>query len=161
MKTFSDLMEATSYEQHKKRVSKIAKGSTVSFTHSQTGKTVSGQYKGLKNMGGRSYAHVEHGNGATYVPVHQIHESVDLGEAETVHHFRTKLNKAGDGWETTHNGKDVTHHKTLQAVYDHEAKVAPTGKRTHTIDDTDDRVDNLANLPGDKYKKHPLVKLRD
>lgn len=75
MKTFAQLREETSsYEQHKKRVQKIEKGSKVSFTHATTGKKVTGTYKGLKQMSGRSYAHVEHGDGATYVPVHQIHQ---------------------------------------------------------------------------------------
>lgn len=77
MKTFAQLREETSsYEQHKKRVQKILKGSDVFFTSAKTGKKVKGTYKGLKQMGGRSYAHVEHENGATYVPVHQIEESV-------------------------------------------------------------------------------------
>lgn len=74
MKTFKQLTEElSSYEQHKKRVQKIKKGSQVSFTHATTGKKVTGTYKGLKSMGGRSYAHVEHEGGATRVPVHQIH----------------------------------------------------------------------------------------
>jgi F0F1-type ATP synthase gamma subunit len=73
MKTFKEIREQmSSYEQHKKRVQKIPKGSQVSFTH-HTGSKVTGTYKGLKQMGGRSYAHVEHEKGATYVPVHQIH----------------------------------------------------------------------------------------
>lgn len=80
MKSFSQLREETSYEMHKKRVQKIPKGSAVSFTHSTTGKKVTGEYRGLKQMGGRSYAHVEHDKGATYVPVHQIHESEQLDE---------------------------------------------------------------------------------
>lgn len=80
MKPFSQLREETSYEMHKKRVQKIPKGSVVSFTHSTTGKKVTGEYRGLKQMGGRSYAHVEHDKGATYVPVHQIHESEQLDE---------------------------------------------------------------------------------
>lgn len=84
MKTFAQLREETSsYETHKRRVQKIPKGSSVSFTHSQTGKKVTGSYKGLKQMGGRSYAHVEHGDGATFVPVHQIHESVQIDEIST------------------------------------------------------------------------------
>lgn len=78
MKTFAQLREETSsYGQHKKRVQNIQKGSEVSFTSAKTGKKVTGTYKGLKQMGGRSYAHVEHGDGATYVPVHQIHESLN------------------------------------------------------------------------------------
>ena len=74
MKTFKQLAEdVSSYDQHKKRVQKIKKGSAVSFTHATTGKKVTGTYGGLKSMGGRSYAHVEHEGGSTRVPVHQIH----------------------------------------------------------------------------------------
>jgi len=108
MKTFAQLREETSsYEMHKKRVQKIPKGSEVSFTHSTSGKNVTGTYKGLKQMGGRSYAHVEHGDGATYVPVHQIHESVD----EAVDH-KERVKKIPKGSEVsfTHStsGKKVT-----------------------------------------------------
>ena len=74
MKTFKELAEEVSnYDQHKKRVQKIKKGSEVSFTHATTGEKVTGTYQGLKSMGGKSYAHVEHKGGATRVPVHQIH----------------------------------------------------------------------------------------
>lgn len=73
MKKFKEFTEEMSYDQHKKRVQKIKKGSEVSFTDSRTGKKVTGTYQGLRNMSGRSYAHVEHGDGATRVPVHQIH----------------------------------------------------------------------------------------
>lgn len=73
MKSFKQLTEEiSSYEQHKARVQKIKKGSQVSFTNT-AGKKVTGTYQGLKTMGGRAYAHVEHGDGATRVPVHQIH----------------------------------------------------------------------------------------
>lgn len=71
------------YNAAKKKLQKMKKGSQVSFTHATTGKKVTGSYEGLRNMGGKSYAHVEHGDGATRVPVHQIHqvqESAQLGE---------------------------------------------------------------------------------
>lgn len=74
MKSFKQLSEELSeYEKHKKRVQKIKKGSDVSFTDSQTGNKVTGKYQGLKNRGGRSYAHVNSDKGAHYVPVHHIH----------------------------------------------------------------------------------------
>lgn len=74
MKSFKQLSEELSnYEKHKARVQKIKKGSQVSFTHAQTGDKVTGTYQGLKNRGGRSYAHVNSDQGAHYVPVHQIH----------------------------------------------------------------------------------------
>lgn len=74
MKTFKQLQEELSdYERHKKRVQKIKKGSQVSFTHATSGEKVTGEYQGLKNRGGRSYAHVETGSAAHYVPVHHIH----------------------------------------------------------------------------------------
>ena len=54
----------------------MKKGSSVSFTNQKTGKKVTGTYHGLKNMGGRSYAHVEHPKGVrepNMIPVHHIH----------------------------------------------------------------------------------------
>jgi hypothetical protein len=62
------------YNAAKKKLQKMKKGSEVSFTHATSGKKVTGTYHGLRNMGGRSFAHVEHGDGATRVPVHQIHQ---------------------------------------------------------------------------------------
>ena len=52
---------------------KNMKGKSVSFTDQRSGKKVTGTYKGMKQMGGRSYAHVEHEKGATMVPPHHIH----------------------------------------------------------------------------------------
>jgi len=54
---------------------KSMKGKTVSFTHHQSGDRIEGEYKGLKRMGARSYAHVETGKGAHFVPVHHIHQT--------------------------------------------------------------------------------------
>lgn len=73
MKTFKEIREQTSnVAAAKDKLKKVAKGSTVSFTHHKHGQ-VSGTYKGMKQMGGRSYAHVEHPkHGAFYVPPHQI-----------------------------------------------------------------------------------------
>lgn len=74
MKTFKALMEQmSSMDQHKKRVQKMAKGSSVSFTHSQTGNKVTGKYMGLKSRDGNSYAAVETDKGRFHVPVHHIH----------------------------------------------------------------------------------------
>lgn len=72
--------EAVSYDDAKKKLERMKKGSTVSFTHSETGKKISGQYHGLRNMGGRSYAYVETGKSAFRVPVHHIHQ---VGEQVT------------------------------------------------------------------------------
>jgi hypothetical protein len=113
MKTFAQLREETSsYEQHKKRVQKIQKGSEVSFTSSKTGKKVTGTYKGLKQMGGRSYAHVEHKDGATYVPVHQIHESVEHIEEATANDHKKRVQKIEKGSKVSFKhattGKKVT-----------------------------------------------------
>lgn len=112
MKTFAQLREETSsYEQHKKRVQKIQKGSEVSFTSEKTGKKVNGTYKGLKQMGGRSYAHVEHKDGATYVPVHDLRESVEhIQEATAADHKKRVENIAkGSKVSFTHatSGKKV------------------------------------------------------
>jgi hypothetical protein len=53
---------------------KPLKGKQVSFTHQRTGEKVTGEYRGMKSMGGRSYAHVETGKAAHRVPPHHIHQ---------------------------------------------------------------------------------------
>jgi len=77
MQSFTSFTEATAdIDAAKKRLKKMKKGSSVSFTHSKTGEKVTGSYQGLKNMGGRSYAHVEHPKGVKHpnmIPVHHIH----------------------------------------------------------------------------------------
>ena len=77
MQSFSKFTEDShEIDAAKKRLKKIKKGSSVSFTNQQTGKKVTGTYHGLKNMGGRSYAHVEHPKGVrqpNMIPVHHIH----------------------------------------------------------------------------------------
>ena len=64
------------------------KGSTVSFTNPQ-GQKVTGTYKGMKRMGGRSYAHVEHEKGATMAPPHHIHQVqeavIDEAKGKIIH----------------------------------------------------------------------------
>ena len=76
MQSFSQFNEDTpEYNQAKKNLKKIKKGSSVSFTHSQTGKKITGTYHGMKNMHGRSYAHVEHPKGVNapnFIPVQHI-----------------------------------------------------------------------------------------
>ena len=77
MQSFTSFTEATAdIDAAKKRLKKMKKGSSVSFTHSKTGEKVTGSYQGLKNMGRRSYAHVEHPKGVKHpnmIPVHHIH----------------------------------------------------------------------------------------
>ena len=51
------------------------KGKQVSFTHQASGEKVTGTYKGMKQMGGRSYAHIETGTKAHRVPPHHIHQT--------------------------------------------------------------------------------------
>ena len=76
MQTFKNhLSEASAIDAAKAKLKKMKKGSEVSFTDARSGKKVTGKYHGLKSMGGRSYAHVEHEKGATRVPVHQIHQA--------------------------------------------------------------------------------------
>lgn len=58
-----------------KKKLKPMKGKEVTFTHQQSGEKVSGTYKGLKQMGGRSYAHIETGKSAYRVPPHHIHQA--------------------------------------------------------------------------------------
>ena len=77
MQSFTSFTEATAdIDAAKKRLKKMKKGSSVSFTHSKTGEKVTGSYQGIKNMGGRPYAHVEHPKGVkhpNFIPVHHIH----------------------------------------------------------------------------------------
>jgi hypothetical protein len=163
---------------HKERVKKIPKGTDVSFTHATTGKKVTGTFKGLKQMGGRSYAHVEHKDGATYVPLHQIHEgaiveSIDEAHEEGpehkwdkprshLHQFYTSLNKKGDGWITQHNKGETTHHKTYQGVTDHIKKfVGPKEPHIHTTNDLDPRAEKIFDRDDEGWKKHPLLKMKE
>lgn len=76
MKTFKELNEEISgVAAAKDKLKSMSKGANVSFTHHKHGE-VSGTYQGMKRMGGRSYAHVEHPkHGAFYVPPHQIHQA--------------------------------------------------------------------------------------
>lgn len=76
MKTFKELNEEISgVAAAKDKLKKIKSGETVTFTHHKHGE-VSGEYRGMKRMGGRSYAHVENPkHGAFYVPPHQIHQA--------------------------------------------------------------------------------------
>ena len=77
MQSFSKFNEdMADIDAAKKRLRKMKKGSSVSFTNQQTGKKHTGSYQGMKNMGGRSYAHVEHPKGVkapNMIPVHHIH----------------------------------------------------------------------------------------
>lgn len=58
-----------------KKALKKMKGKEVSFTHHSSGEKITGKYMGLKQMGGRSYAHVETGKDAHRVPPHHIHQA--------------------------------------------------------------------------------------
>ena len=68
------IAEANAADAAKKKL-KSMKGKEVSFTHTASGKKVTGTYKGLKQMGGRSYAHIETGSEAHRVPPHHIHQT--------------------------------------------------------------------------------------
>ena len=70
----SSVYEEVDYNTAYNKMKRMKKGASVSFTHAQTGQKVTGTYGGLRNMGGRSYAHVQHKDGATRVPVTQIHQ---------------------------------------------------------------------------------------
>ena len=76
MKTFKELSEEISgVAAAKEKLKKVKKGENLSFTHHKHGE-LSGEYQGMKRMGGRSYAHVEvKKHGAFYVPPHQIHQA--------------------------------------------------------------------------------------
>jgi len=74
MKKFKEMLpEMAMMKKAHDRVKKMKKGSSVSFTHANTGKKVTGTFDGIKRMGGRSYANVDHSKGSTMVPVHHIH----------------------------------------------------------------------------------------
>jgi len=68
------IAEASAADAAKAKLKKM-KGQQVSFTHQTTGEKITGEYKGLKQMGGRSYAHVETGKSAHRVPPHHIHQA--------------------------------------------------------------------------------------
>ena len=75
MQTLKNFMvEASAADEAKKKL-KSMKGKQVSFTHQASGEKITGTYKGLKQMGGRSYAHVETGSQAHRVPPHHIHQA--------------------------------------------------------------------------------------
>lgn len=75
MKTFKQLTEQMDKANAAKKKLQGMKGKEVSFTHQASGEKITGTYKGLKQMGGRSYAHVETGKGAHRVPPHHIHQT--------------------------------------------------------------------------------------
>lgn len=75
MKTFKGLMEEMSAVDAAKKKLKSMKGKQVSFTHQTSGEKITGEYKGMKSMGGRSYAHIETGKSAHRVPPHHIHQT--------------------------------------------------------------------------------------
>ena len=77
-----------------KKMLKGMKGKTVSFTHQASGNKVSGEYRGLKQMGGRSYAHIETGKGAHRVPPHHIHQTQSEGVQESIDDLSQHSNRA-------------------------------------------------------------------
>ena len=68
------IAEASAVDAAKAKLKKM-KGKEVSFTHQLSGEKVTGTFKGMKQMGGRSYAHVETGKSAHRVPPHHIHQA--------------------------------------------------------------------------------------
>jgi hypothetical protein len=77
-----------------KKMLKGMKGKTVSFTHQASGKKVSGEYQGLKQMGGRSYAHIETGKSAHRVPPHHIHQTQSESVQESIDDLSQHSNRA-------------------------------------------------------------------
>lgn len=68
------IAEADAVMNAKAKLKKM-RGKEVSFTDQSSGKKVSGTYQGLKQMGGRSYAHIETGKSAHRVPPHHVHQA--------------------------------------------------------------------------------------
>jgi hypothetical protein len=59
-----------SHEDQRRHLKKVGKGGSVSY--SVSGKTMTGEYGGLKNKGGRSYAMVHHNTHSAMVPLPNI-----------------------------------------------------------------------------------------
>ena len=101
MKTFKGLMEEMSAADAAKKKLKNMKGQQVSFTHQSSGEKITGEYKGMKSMGGRSYAHIETGKGAHRVPPHHVHqtqnESVEKIDEISKKTMSSYVKKAGPG----------------------------------------------------------------
>ena len=75
MQSFQNyIAEANAVDAATKKL-KSMKGKEVSFTHTASGKKVTGTYKGLKQMGGRSYAQIATAKAAHRVPPHHIHQT--------------------------------------------------------------------------------------
>jgi len=115
----SELTEAASYDDHVKRLKGVKKGTKVSFSHSTTGEKIHGEYAGLKQKGGRSYAHVHGPKASYYVPVHQVesvvynnddlyeenlYEAEDRSVVHVVHHPEKGYMAKGGGYV-----KDINH----------------------------------------------------
>ena len=104
------------YSDQKAHLKKVGKGGQVSYTNS--GKKMSGEYGGLKNKGGRSYAMVHHKTHSAMVPLPQINhkESVEAtnegimdaiskvkqGASDMVSNYRKKRNVAEPGKGTNY-----------------------------------------------------------
>ena len=107
---------AEDYSDQKAHLKKVGKGGQVSYTNS--GKKMSGEYGGLKNKGGRSYAMVHHKTHSAMVPLPQINhkESVEAtdegimdaiskvkqGASNMVSSYRKKRNVAEPGKGTNY-----------------------------------------------------------
>ena len=77
MDKFKTYVAEQDYPQVRKHLKKVGKGGTVHYTHPEHGK-VAGEYGGLMNRGGRSYAKVHHKEGPmkntmSMVPLPQVH----------------------------------------------------------------------------------------
>ena len=59
-----------SHEAQRRHLKKVGKGGSVSY--SVSGKNMTGEYGGLKNKGGRSYAMVHHDTHSAMVPLPNI-----------------------------------------------------------------------------------------
>lgn len=71
-----DITEGAMVDAAVAKLKKIKPGTTVKYNHHKAG-LVSGVFKGIKRMGGRPYAHFEHGvggdvQGSMFVPPHHV-----------------------------------------------------------------------------------------
>lgn len=175
MKTFKEMNEEVSGTAAAREKLKAAKkGDELTFNHHKHGE-VSGKYQGIKRMGGRAYAHVEHPkHGAFWVPPHHIQkhtpavkESVDtVQEATASKGAWVSHNSSGRVGQVTHvsgdksivgvkynNGKYVEH-ETERFLANHSS--VKTTKEETSLDEADTVAAFDPHKPGYLLKKSSL-----
>ncbi len=123
-----NLDEGAVLDAHVKRLKAVKKNSNVTYDHHKHG-AVTGKFQGVKRMGGRPYAHVEHGKsmGSMYVPVHQVKVHEGVNSRNLLEAARARM---------THSMKihDSKHDYHMSEYDKHSAKADAfkKGSRSHT-----------------------------